>query len=241
ATTRMPSDIPPAIRSRCVEIFFRALTPEEIALIARNAADKVGFPLAEGALDVVTRYAMNGREAVNMIQIAAGVVQSEGRREIQKADVEWVVHSGQYTPRPDRKASGEPQVGCVYGLAVYGPNLGMLVEVEASAIPVGEGRGHIVVTGVMEEEEIGGAGHTMRRRSQARSSLDNVLTVLRKNFGLKPRSYDIHVNFPGGAPVDGPSAGVAMVTAIYSAITGQPVSGTVAMTGEVSIRGLVRP
>src|SRR5690606_22318466 len=74
ATTRMPSDIPPAIRSRCVEIFFRALTPEEIALIARNAADKVGFPLAEGALDVVTRYAMNGREAVNMIQIAAGVV-----------------------------------------------------------------------------------------------------------------------------------------------------------------------
>src|SRR5690606_27672805 len=40
---------------------------------------------------------------------------------------------------------------------------------------------------------------------------------------------------------DGPSAGVAMVTAIYSAITGQPVSGTVAMTGEVSIRGLVRP
>ncbi|OUM98736.1 MAG: hypothetical protein BAA04_10110 [Firmicutes bacterium ZCTH02-B6] len=93
----------------------------------------------------------------------------------------------------------------------------------------------------MEEEEMGGAGVTMRRRSMARSSLDNVLTVLRKYLGVRPDDYDIHVNFPGGVPVDGPSAGATMVTAIYSAITGIPVDNRVAMTGEVSIRGFVKP
>jgi Lon-like ATP-dependent protease len=71
--------------------------------------------------------------------------------------------------------------------------------------------------------------------------LDNVITVLRQNLHLQPHNYDIHVNFPGGTPVDGPSAGVAIVAAIYSAITGRKVSNVVAMTGEVSIRGLVKP
>src|SRR5690606_13393919 len=99
ATTRMPSEIPAAIRSRCVEIFFRALTPEEIARIAVNAAEKVGFPLHDDALQVLTRYASNGREAVNMIQIAAGLVLAEGRKAISRADVEWVINCGQYSPR----------------------------------------------------------------------------------------------------------------------------------------------
>ncbi|MCL5040804.1 MAG: AAA family ATPase, partial [Firmicutes bacterium] len=73
ATTRQPEDISPAIRSRCVEIFFRSLKPAEVAEIARNAADKVGFPLGPGALEVTKDYCTNGREAVNTIQIAAGV------------------------------------------------------------------------------------------------------------------------------------------------------------------------
>jgi Lon-like ATP-dependent protease len=49
------------------------------------------------------------------------------------------------------------------------------------------------------------------------------------------------VNFPGGAPIDGPSAGIAMATAIYSAITERPVDNYVAMTGELSIHGTVKP
>ena len=81
----------------------------------------------------------------------------------------------------------------------------------------------------------------MRRKSLARSSVENVLTVLRANFGLRPQDYDIHVNFPGGVPIDGPSAGVSIVTAIYSAITKLKVRHDVAMTGEVSIHGKVKP
>ncbi|MCL2336628.1 MAG: ATP-dependent protease LonB, partial [Firmicutes bacterium] len=69
----------------------------------------------------------------------------------------------------------------------------------------------------------------------------NVLTVLRYTMDVDYRDYDLHINFPGGAPVDGPSAGVGIATAVYSAITDTPVDNTVAMTGEVSIRGLVMP
>jgi Lon-like ATP-dependent protease len=71
--------------------------------------------------------------------------------------------------------------------------------------------------------------------------VDNVLTVLRRYLHVDPRRYDLHINFPGGMPVDGPSAGVSIATAVYSALTGRPVDNRVAMTGEVSIRGLVRP
>jgi Lon-like ATP-dependent protease len=241
ATTRMPSEIPPAIRSRCLEIFFRPLTPDEIGIIASNAAAKIEFTLPEDALEVVKNYATNGREAVNMVQIAAGLALTSGRKDITRSDMEWVVNSGQYSPRPERSIPPTPQVGLVNGLAVYGPNMGTLIEIEAAAIPVEPGKGQIVVTGIMEEEEMGGYGRTMRRKSMAKSSMENVITVLRQNFHLRPQDYDIHVNFPGSTPVDGPSAGVAIVTAIYSAITGRKVSNLVAMTGEVSIRGLVKP
>ncbi|NLJ67919.1 MAG: ATP-dependent protease LonB [Firmicutes bacterium] len=241
ATTRMPGEIPPAIRSRCLEIFFRPLTADEIAVIASNAAVKIEFVLPEDALEVIKQYAANGREAVNMVQIAAGLALTSGRKEITRSDVEWVVNSGQYAPRPEKGIPPAPQVGLVNGMAVYGPNMGTLIEVEAAAIPVDAGKGQIVVTGIMEEEEMGGYGRTMRRKSMAKSSMENVITVLRQNFHLRPQDYDIHVNFPGGTPIDGPSAGIAVVTAIYSAITGRRVNNVVAMTGEVSIRGLVKP
>ena len=242
ATTRLPHEIPPAIRSRCVEIFFRPLRREEIAVIARNAADKIGLDIEEAAVDVVATYAVNGREAVNIIQIAAGITLTEDRKQITQADVEWVVNASQYQPRQDNKISTHPQIGCVNGLAVYGPNQGAVIEVEATATPTQAGQGKMIITGVMEEEELGGGmGVTLRRRSAARSSADNVITVLHGCLNLRPQDYDIHVNFPGGVPIDGPSAGVTMVTAIYSAITRTPVDNKVAMTGEVSIRGLVRP
>lgn len=242
ATTRMPQEIPPAIRSRCMEVFFRALTPEEIGIIARNAAKKINFPIEEQAVKVVQKYATNGREAVNIVQLAMGLASSEGRKNITVADVEWVIHSGQYSPRPEKKIPPKPQVGIVNGLAVFGPNLGALIEVEAGVLPAGPGKGRVTITGVIEEEEMGSHdGKKMRRKSMAKGSVENVLTCLRKNLDVDPRDYDIHINFPGGVPIDGPSAGVTMATAIYSAIKNIPVDNTVAMTGEISVRGFVKP
>jgi Lon-like ATP-dependent protease len=241
ATTRTPNDIPPAIRSRCLEVFFRALTPDEIGVIALNAAKKVDFRIEEKAVDVIKKYASNGREAVNIIQIAGGIALSENRKEIRLEDIEWVVNSGQYTPRPEKKISPRPQIGFVNGLAVYGPNMGTLIEIEVTAIPVEKGRGTITVTGIVEEEEMGGDARKLRRKGAAKGSVDNVVTVLRKFLDVDPRDYDIHLNFPGGIPIDGPSAGTTVATAIYSAIKNIPVDNLVAITGEISIRGYVKP
>ncbi len=241
ATTRTPQEIPPAIRSRCLEVFFRALLPGEIALIAENAARKIDFQLEEGAVDVVKKYATNGREAVNIIQISAGIALTERRKVIRAADVEWVVNSGQYSPRPEKKIPKAPQVGIVNGLAVYGPNMGTLMEIEATVVEVEKGKGRIIVTGVVDEEEIGSGTKVIKRKSTARGSVENVLTALRYSFDLEPLNYDIHVNFPGGVPVDGPSAGVAVATAVYSAIKNLPVDNKTVMTGEISIRGTVKP
>jgi len=242
ATTRLPHEIPPAIRSRCMEIFFRPLLPDEVAQVAKRAAEKVGLSLEPGGLDVIKRYATNGREAVNIVQIAAGILSGTNRRVIPQSEVEWVINSGQLQPRPDRRIPARPLVGYVNGLAVSGPNVGHLLELEVDVRQAkAPGLGVVTVTGVVDEEEMGSPGRTMRRKSMAKGSVENVLTVLKQYLEVDPRDYDIHVNFPGGVPVDGPSAGVAVATAIYSAFTGQPVDNRLAMTGEVSIRGLVKP
>lgn len=241
ATTRMAQDIPPAIRSRCVEIFFRPLFPDEIGLIARNAAKKVGVAIEEAAVGVIQCYATNGREAVNIVQIAAGIALNENKKAITCTDVEWVINFGQYSPRPEKKIAAKPQVGFAHGLAVYGPNIGTVMEIEVSALPAAASAGKLTVTGVVDEEEIGAPGRTMRRKSMAKGSLENVLTVLANHFKIDYSKYDIHVNFPGGVPVDGPSAGATVAAAVYSAVKGIPIDNMVAITGEISIRGLVKP
>lgn len=241
ATTRNPQELPPAIRSRCMEIYFRPLLPDEIGTIASNALKKIGFPENQAAMDVVKRHATNGREAVNIVQLAAGMALTDGRKEVSAADVEWVVNSSQIPPRPERKIGSQPEIGFVNGLAVYGPNLGTLLEIEVTAIPVVQaGSGKFTITGVVDEEEMGGGSRTIRRKSMARGSVENVLTVLRR-FGINPYNYDLHINFPGGTPIDGPSAGVSMATAIASAINQIPVDNHIAMTGEVGIHGKVKP
>lgn len=241
ATTRSPEQIPAAIRSRCVEVFFRSLLPEEVAQIARNAANKIGVPMTEQAVKTIARYATNGREAVNIVQVASGLAVNEGRRDINAGDVEWVVNSSQIQPRPKVSLPPAPQVGTVLGLAVHGPNMGTLVEIEASAIPTNPGQGRLTVTGVVDEEELGEGGRKIRRKSMARAAVENVLTVLKAHVNVDPGSFDIHVNFPGGTPVDGPSAGLAMAVAICSALTGKKVDNCCAMTGEMSILGKVKP
>ncbi|MBE3554808.1 MAG: ATP-dependent protease LonB [Thermicanus sp.] len=241
ATTRTPDELPPAIRSRCMEIYFRPLLPSEIETIARKAVGKIQFEAEEEIYGVLKRYATNGREAVNVIQLAAGISLTEGRKKITQADVEWVISSSKISPRPAPHLPSEPQIGLVNGLAVYGPGLGMLMEIEVTALTAHQpNMGKVNITGVVEEEEMGERARTLRRKSMAMGSVENVLTVLRKT-GINPYDYDLHINFPGGMPVDGPSAGVTMATAIYSAIRSIPVDHLTAMTGEVSIHGRIKP
>jgi Lon-like ATP-dependent protease len=193
------------------------------------------------AVEVIKKYATNGREAVNIIQLAAGMAMTDKRQEITAADIEWVVNSSQIPPRPEKKIPSEPQIGFVNGLAVYGPNLGTLLEIEVIAIPAHiQSHGIFNITGVIDEEETGGGSRTLRRKSMARGSVENVLTVLRK-IGMPTSSFDLHINFPGGIPIDGPSAGISMAVAIASAIHKTPVDNHLAMTGEMSIHGKVKP
>ncbi|MBB5172655.1 ATP-dependent protease LonB [Texcoconibacillus texcoconensis] len=239
ATTRRPEEIPPAIRSRCLEVYFRALTRSEVEEIASSTAKKLSIDIDERVYSFISKYATNGREAVNMMQIAAGVADGEGRSRIELRDMEWVVNASQRAPRPEKSIIKNNQVGFVNGLAVFGPNLGSVLEVEVTVFS-NRGNGDVTVTGIAEEEEVGGHGRSYRRKSMAKGSVENVVTVL-KHMGIPTFDYDIHVNFPGGIPVDGPSAGVSIATAIYSAIHNISVSWDVAMTGELSIHGTVKP
>lgn len=241
ATTRSPEEIVPAIRSRCVEIFFRGLTVEEIRKIALNATNKVGYRISDEGLDIVSRYCTNGREVINLVQLCSGLAINENRDYIKDSDIYWVIENGQYNPRMERMINDKPEIGYVNGLAVYGANNGALMEIEATAKLSSNSIGSIKITGIVDDEELGGGEKKIKRKSTAYCSVQNVLTVLDNIFNLNSKAYDIHVNFPGGIPVDGPSAGISIATAIYSAIKGVPVNNRVAMTGEISIKGKVKP
>ncbi|GGE75987.1 ATP-dependent protease LonB [Priestia taiwanensis] len=239
ATTRSPEEIPPAIRSRCLEIYFRELEKEEIKQVAKNAALKIKLHIDEKGLELISTYARNGREAINLVQIAAGMAITKNETTIYNEDVEWVVYSSRLAPRHEKMIPTKPRVGIVNGLAVYGPDTGALLEIEVNAIKTEE-QGSITVTGIVEEESLGNSGKSIRRKSMAKGSVENVVTVLRK-LELLTKGYDIHVNFPGGIPVDGPSAGIAIATGIYSAVSGIPITNMIAMTGEISVYGDVKP
>jgi Lon-like ATP-dependent protease len=98
ATTRTPEELPPALRSRCLEVFFSPLDKEDLKTIAKNAANKISFQITPEALEYITCYAGNGREVVNMVQLAAGIAQVNNSTTINKALIEKVVNNGRFTP-----------------------------------------------------------------------------------------------------------------------------------------------
>ena len=131
---------------------------------------------------------------------------------------------------PRERAEGEDLCGVVNGLA-YTEAGGDLLKVEALPFP---GEGKIELTGSL--------GDVMKESARI------AVSFLRANaeaLGITPdfyKSNDIHIHFPEGAvPKDGPSAGVTMVTALVSALSGKPVRHDVAMTGEVTLTGNVLP
>lgn len=242
ATTRLPEDISPALRSRCLEVFFRALSPDEIGRIAEGAARKAGVQIDPRAVEMIKKYTDNGRDAVNLVQMASGLITVQGRQSIELRDIEWIIAQGHHSPRPSPRIHSEPTIGAALGLAVYGPGMACVIDIECQVVQeVADRRGEVIITGVIEQEEMGKGTHILRRKSMIMSSVENVRTALTSIAGIRPYAWDIHVNFPGGTPVDGPSAGLAIAASVYSAMTKTPLHPRTAFTGEVSIRGEVRP
>ncbi|MFP3340114.1 S16 family serine protease, partial [Micrococcus sp. SIMBA_131] len=83
----------------------------------------------------------------------------------------------QLSPRYQKKINEEATIGLVNGLAVTGPNTGSLLEIEVNVIPASD-KGTINVTGIVEEESIGDRSKSIRRKSMAKGSIENVITVL---------------------------------------------------------------
>lgn len=231
ATTRLPEEINPAIRSRCAEIFFEPLSPQSVAAIARDAAARLHVAMEPGAAELISEYTMEGRKAVNLLSDAYGrAVYRRGTTDgavITEALVRETARAARLSPWRETVASETPRVGHVYGLGVAG-YWGSIIEIEAAAYPAREkGKGSI------RFNETAG--------SMAKDSVATAASVVRKAIGKDLSDYDLHVNVIGGGNIDGPSAGCAITSAILSAVEGLPLRQDVALTGEISLAGEVKP
>lgn len=169
------------------------------------------------------------RELAKLARKAVRELGNEGTDVVRVTDENIADYSGVQKFRFGL-ADEEDQIGAVTGLA-WTEVGGDLLTIEALSMP---GRGNTKVTGNLRDvmkESISAAGSLVRSRAV--------------DLGIKPTTFnttDIHVHVPDGAtPKDGPSAGIAMTTAMVSLLTNNPVRRDVAMTGEVSLRGRVLP
>lgn len=230
ATTRSPEEISPALRSRCAEVYFDPLTPAQIETIARQAAARLGVELDFRGAELIGRYTLEGRRAVSLVLDAYALEYLRKQSQPEVLSVEAVreaIAAARLVSVKPQLADRPPEVGRVLGLAVAG-FLGVVLEIEAVAFPAREaGRGQ------WRFNETAG--------SMARDSVFNAGAVLRRLLGRDLSQYDLHVNVVGGGNIDGPSAGLAIFLALYSALTQAPLRQTVAVTGEISLTGQVKP
>lgn len=231
ATTRDPEDISPALKSRCTAVYFDPLTPADIERIVTSAAGKLGAALDPAVPGLIARYTMEGRAAINILadaySLAVYETASVENVRIIPEQVREVVGTSRTLPCEILPELSSLETGHVYGLAVSG-FVGSTVEIEAVAYEAKEkGKGTIRFNDT--------AG------SMARDSVFNAASVIRRLTDKEPDDYDIHVNVVGGANIDGPSAGCAITLALLSAIEGRPVRQDVAITGEISLAGRLKP
>jgi ATP-dependent Lon protease len=245
-TTANTLNIPPPLMDRMEIIRIAGYTEDEKVEIARkhlipHAMVKHGLEPKEWSIDdaalltLIRRYTREAgvrnleREISTLIRKAVKEITISKKLSVEVTDS--VV--GDYIGVPKYRygeVEDEDQVGVVTGLAWTDVG-GELLTIEAAMMP---GKGKMTVTGNLRDvmkESISAAASYVRMRAVA--------------FGIEPPAFDkrdIHVHVPEGAtPKDGPSAGVAMVTAIVSVMTGIPVYRDVAMTGEITLRGRVLP
>jgi ATP-dependent Lon protease len=245
-TTANTLNIPPALMDRMEIIRIAGYTENEKVQIARRhlipAQTKAhGLEGDEWSLDdealkeVIRRYTREAgvrnleREIAKMSRKSVKELLTTKKKSIHVTLKNLEDYLGVQKYRYG-EAELEDQVGVVTGLA-WTEVGGELLTVEGVMMP---GKGKMTVTGNLRD--------VMKESIQAANAYVRSRAV---EFGIKPPLFekrDIHVHVPEGAtPKDGPSAGVAMVTAIVSMMTGIPVKRDVAMTGEITLRGRVLP
>ncbi|HWK39553.1 MAG TPA: endopeptidase La, partial [Hyphomicrobium sp.] len=245
-TTANTLNIPPALMDRMEIIRLAGYTEGEKIEIAKRhlipgQRQAHGLEIAEWAvaddamLQLVRRYT---REAgVRSLEREIAKLARKAVKEILTSDNKSVTVTAEnlesYLGVPKYRygeAELEDQVGVVTGLA-WTEVGGELLTIEGVMMP---GKGRMTVTGNLRD--------VMKESIQAANAYVRSRSV---DFGIHPSLFekkDIHVHVPEGAtPKDGPSAGVAMSTAIISVLTGIPVRKDVAMTGEITLRGRVLP
>ncbi len=225
--------IPGYTEDEKLEIAKRHLLPKQYE---NNGLKKSEFSVSEDALrDLIRRYTREAgvrsleREIGNLARKAVRDLEQKKATSVEITAKNLPDYAGVWKYRFG-ETDVEDQVGVITGLA-WTEVGGDLLTIEAVAMP---GKGSMTVTGNLRDvmkESISAAASYVRSRSIA--------------FGVKPpvfRSRDIHVHVPEGAtPKDGPSAGVAMATAIVSVLTNNPIRKDIAMTGEITLRGRVLP
>ncbi len=237
ATTRSPEELPPALRSRCREIFFDELGQAEAEEIAIGCCKRLGADFDEKVPFLIGSYCNNGRDSVNTVQAAWSAVIGEKRKRITEIDIKNIISEGGFEKRRELKLKAEARVGIVNGLAVCGRE-GRVLKVEAVAQRGGKG---LSVRGVAVSEQVKGRVSSLKRKGSALESAENVLEVLEQLTDFNRNNYHISINFPESHVTDGPSAGAAMLLAVYSAVYKIPVRGDIALTGEVGLRGDILP
>ncbi|AEB74706.1 ATPase AAA [Clostridium botulinum] len=232
ATTREPKDINPALRSRCTEVYFEPLSSKDVENIVEDAAGRLNIKLEDGVSTLISKYTVEGRKAVNLLADAYGYVLYNEKVDdtevvIKIKDIEEVISISRLTPFEQVYHNEEPEVGHIYGLGVSG-YIGSTIEIEAAAFESKDkGKGFVRFNDT--------AG------SMAKDSVFNAASVIRKLTNKDVKDYDIHVNAVGGGRIDGPSAGAAITVCIISALLNKPIRQDIAVTGEISLRGKIKP
>lgn len=246
ATANMPDPIPPALRDRMEIIEINGYTEEEKIRIA----EKYLIPKqlnAHGMSEELLKFTRKATHTIiNSYTREAGVRNLERQiasvvRAVAREVVEGDMKSKKMTATAVNKYLGPERFfsevaertaipGVATGLA-WTPVGGDILFIEASKM---KGKGNLNLTGKL--------GDVMKESASA------ALSYLRSNnekFGIESdfhEKYDIHIHVPAGAiPKDGPSAGITMFTALYSLFTGKCIKNNLAMTGEITLRGMVLP
>ncbi|WP_238948927.1 Lon family ATP-dependent protease [Clostridium sp. YIM B02569] len=232
ATTKSPSEINPALRSRCTEVYFEPLSSKDVVFIVEDAAKKLKVKLEDGVAKKISNYTFEGRKAVNILTDTYGYALHRSKKfidnlEIKLSDLDEVISVGRYTPYERLSNVDKSEVGHVYGLGVSG-FLGSTIEIEATVFAAKK-KG----SGIVRFNDTAG--------SMAKDSVFNAASVIRSLTDKDIKDYDIHVNIVGGGKIDGPSAGAAITICIISSLLNKPIRQDMAITGEISLKGNVKP